>query len=179
MYTLRCLFSKLGIENINNFKNQVSNYYDEILDDENGFDKLRIINKKINKQFLNEKYKKVGEKRGIFEFEPLGDISLKFYNRMVILNCINPNDDYFNDKDLKQELNFITAFYYFNLLYLIKPSIFYYYEMMQMIGKLDKKEEKNYIFYKSLIEIFLDKTENFIQKMSNHINNEMGKAFIK
>ena len=46
MYTLRCLFSKLGIENINNFKNQVSNYYDEILDDENGFDKLRIINEK-------------------------------------------------------------------------------------------------------------------------------------
>ena len=63
MYTLRCLFSKLGIENINNFKNQVSNYYDEILDDENGFDKLRIINEKINKQFLNERYKKVGEKR--------------------------------------------------------------------------------------------------------------------
>lgn len=98
------------------------------------------------------------------------------------LDLINPYDDIFyknQDKSLKKELEEICGFYCFTMRNLINPEAFYYYEMLKETRELNKLEEFAYEFYSNLIDIFLQRTDNFVNKISNHINDEELKILIK
>lgn len=173
------LFHKFDDFNCFSYQTQIENLYNEILNAEDGFYKLKSINALISKKFINDRNKEMGKNSRSFNFEPIGDKSLKFYSRMTNLNYINPNSEIFEDEELKKELQLISSFYYFNLLYLINPSIFYYYDVKNMIGILEKNEEKSYRFYEVLVDIFLEKTEEFNNKLSSHIDGEINKILLK
>lgn len=96
------------------------------------------------------------------------------------LDLINPNDDMFwEDQNLKEELEEICGFYCFTMRDLINPKAFYYYEMIKETRELNKEEEIAYKFYSNLVDIFLQRTDDFVNKISNHINDEELKILVK
>ena len=58
-------------------------------------------------------------------------------------------------------------------------KFFNYFEIKSMTKPLTKEEDYAYRFYDTLIKIFLNKTDSFINKISNYIADNKCKKIIK
>lgn len=167
------LYNKSWNSCLEDYRGKVENYYNQILDKENGYQVLVKINNNITKQ--NKKIEKSSLSKGC---EPVGDKSKQFYYRISELDSIDPSLEIFQNKKIVEELKEINAFYYYSMK-LINQNLFYYFETKKMVLLLDKDETKIYDFYEALISIFIDKTDPFINKISNDIHNNKCKRLVK
>ena len=88
------------------------------------------------------------------------------------------NSEIYNDDNFKEELDEINTFYYYSKK-IISLEVFNYFEMKSMFKLLTKEEDYAYRFYNTLITIFLNKTDSFINKISNYINDNEYKRLVK
>ena len=181
MYPDRLYVFNGGVLHPENQKKQVEDYYNKIMNSNTGFEKLIEINDKFT-----EKFSKNLEKNQLFEnilgydCELLGQKSQRLYIRMKQLDFINPWDDIFcQGNNLLKELEEICSLYYFNMEYLINLQMFYYYDSIKDIEEFNKQEELVYKFYSTLVDIFLQKTDPFVEKISDYIKDEQLKILIK
>ena len=156
-----------------NSKIKTIRYYNMILNQEDRYDKLI----KINNLIMNQT-KSLIEGNSSKSFEPIGKLSKQLYYRMNELDSINPYSDIFNDRCFKTELDAINAFYYYSIK-IINIDVFNYFEIKSMTKPLTKEEDYAYRFYDTLIKIFLNKTDSFINKISNYIADNKCKKIIK
>lgn len=167
------LYNKHWNSSLEDYRTKVEDYYNGVLDKEDGYQMLIKINNNITK-----KHKDI-EKRILSEgYEPLGDKSKQFYYRISKLDSIDPSLEIFQNKKIAKELKEVNAFYYYSMK-LINPDLFYYYETKEMVLFLDKDDKKAYDFYGALISIFIDKTDAFVNKISNYIHDNECKRLVK
>ena len=167
------LYNKPWNSCLEDYRTKVENYYNGVLDKEDGYQLLVKINNNITKK--NKEIKKKSLSKGC---EPVGDKSKQFYYRISELDSIDPSLEIFQNKKLAKELKEVNAFYYYSMK-LINQDLFYYYETKEMVLFLDKEDKKAYDFYGTLISIFMDKTDAFIDKISDYIHDKECKRLIK
>ena len=148
--------------------NIIVQFYNQIMNSEDGYERLVRINNKFTRNYNH-----------INPLKPVGEISKKLYYRIKQLDLINPNDEIFKDNELKEDLYNTCLFYHFTINNVLNIKLFYYYEMLNMTRDLNKEEEYIYKFYLILATIFLNKTDEFINKISRLDNMQINKLKIK